>query len=382
LIRFVVSSGHDYTVKSLVKGTFGVPLPTCSALSYDALFQAPKLAPATYVFCDLERLSDLELGAAAEVHRMLADSGRCRVLNDPARVLTRYALLRSLHEAGVNDFDGYRADGRPRPRRFPVFIRAEAEHAPALTDLLPDQAALDAALEGLVAGGRPLRGLIVIEYAAQPIAPGLFRRYGTFRIGSRMHLDHVVTEDSWNVKWGKLGLVGEETYKADDEDVRANRYADELSRAFDLAGIDYGRADFGLVDGRPQVYEINTNPAIGRLGDHPSPTRAATLHFSHVRFAEVLAEIDTPEGGPSVLLEPGSRHKAVRATIVRRLAKSNAEIARLSAQLAETTERLGEATARLGEAEKRVASLQSSTSWRVTTPLRALSGTVGRWRRG
>ena len=27
-------------------------------------------------------------------------------------------------------------------------------------------------------------------------------------------------------------------------------------------GIEFGRADFGLVDGRPQVYEINTNPTI------------------------------------------------------------------------------------------------------------------------
>ncbi len=30
-------------------------------------------------------------------------------------------------------------------------------------------------------------------------------------------------------------------------------------RAFDLANIEYGRADYGMVDGAVQIYEINTN---------------------------------------------------------------------------------------------------------------------------
>ena len=90
-----------------------------------------------------------------------------------------------------------------------------------------------------------------------------FCRYGTFRIGNAIHLDHVVTEDTWNVKWGKLGLATEDMYREDDRLIRDNCFAAELREAFQIAEIEYGRADFSLVDGRPQIYEINTNPTPG-----------------------------------------------------------------------------------------------------------------------
>ncbi len=228
-----------------------------------------------------------------------------RVLNDPARVRTRYGLLRALR-AGLNDFDVHPADGCPRPSRFPVFVRIAATHEPALTGLLPDQAALDEALERLQAEGHPLARLLVIEYAAEPVAPGLFRRWGAYRIGGRIHLDHVVTEDTWNVKWGRPGLVGDETYRADDADIRSNRFEDHLTRVFDLAGIDYGRADFGLVGDRQQVYEINTNPTIGRLAEHPSAIRMATMRFAHERLATCLTAIDSPPAPARFSLDPAA----------------------------------------------------------------------------
>jgi hypothetical protein len=33
---------------------------------------------------------------------------------------------------------------------------------------------------------------------------------------------------------------------------------------FELAGIDYGRVDYGVADGVPQVWEINLNATLGR----------------------------------------------------------------------------------------------------------------------
>jgi hypothetical protein len=33
---------------------------------------------------------------------------------------------------------------------------------------------------------------------------------------------------------------------------------------FDLARIEYGRIDYGMLNGRPQLWEINTNPTIWR----------------------------------------------------------------------------------------------------------------------
>ncbi len=305
MIVFIVTAAHRYTIDAL-DADFGAPLPDCRALSYEALFAPSNLPGGTYVFGDVERLSYREIALAAQVYRQMATKTGFRVVNDLARARTRYGLLRALHEAGINDFDAYRADGFPRPTRFPVFVRIEASHEPALTGLLADQAALDAALVALEAAGHALGRLVVIEYCAEPVAPGLFRRYGAYRIGNRIHLDHVVTEDNWNVKWGRQGLVGEETYREDDKAVRDNMLAETLGTTFDIAGIAYGRADFGLVGGRPQIYEINTNPTVGRLADHPSPTRMATMRFAHERFAEYLRAIDTPASDARFALDPAA----------------------------------------------------------------------------
>ena len=53
--------------------------------------------------------------------------------------------------------------------------------------------------------------------------------------------------------------------------IEENRHGEELRPAFEIGGIEFGRADFGLVDGRPQVYEINTNPTIATIRKHPVP---------------------------------------------------------------------------------------------------------------
>ena len=44
--------------------------------------------------------------------------------------------------------------------------------------------------------------------------------------------------------------------------IENNAYEGIMRKIFDLASIEYGRADCGVVDGKIQVYEINTNPDI------------------------------------------------------------------------------------------------------------------------
>ena len=98
MIHFVVTRPHTYTVWSL-GGGFGANTPPCKALPYDDLFDSRRVPAGTYIFCDIERLSDHDLLLAAEAYGALsAAAPRCRVLNDPARVKIRYALLRSLKE--------------------------------------------------------------------------------------------------------------------------------------------------------------------------------------------------------------------------------------------------------------------------------------------
>jgi hypothetical protein len=296
MLFFVGTRFHRYTVNALQDSLCGGHGIWTVPLTYDDLFAAELFPGGTYVFTDIERLSAQERLLAAEIHRaMAAHPDIFRLINDPARVRLRYGLLRALYESGLNAFDAYRADGLPRPRRFPVFIKAQSNHAPALSDLLPDQPALDAALAQLEAAGQPLDGLVVIEFCAQPIRPEIWTRYTAFAVDGSILLDLPVTESHWMVKDGTAGLAQEADYRDHDDMIRSNRHAADLRSAFEIARIGFGRADFGLVDGRPQIYEINTNPHfIGLEGRYPDPIRQATRAFAFARLAAHLAALVDP----------------------------------------------------------------------------------------
>ena len=299
MLIFVQTASHAYTVAALD----GI----ATALSYDALFASATVAAGTYVFTDIERLTAHERALAAAAYRVIGAAPGCRVLNDPARVRGRYPLLRALHRDGTNGFDIHRADDAPRPARFPVFLKQEAAHAPALSGLLESQHALERALAELEAAGQPLDGVVVIGFAAEPVRPGVWRRHTGFRVGDAVLLDMPVTEATWCVKAGTVGLADAAMYREDDAMIRANHHARALRHAFATARIDFGRADFGLVGGRPQIYEINTNPNMpGTEAPHPDPTRQATQEYARRRLFDAVAALDTPaaDAAPVALDHP------------------------------------------------------------------------------
>jgi hypothetical protein len=262
------------------------------------------------------------LALAADLYRAIRDVG-LPCLNDPARVMTRYALLRNLHAAGVNPFTAYRAEGHPRPSRFPVFVRFEADHGMPVSDLLRDQTALEAKLVSLRERGTPLRELIVIEFASEPIAPGVWRKFGTFRVGDAVLVDHSVTEDRWLIKYGKRGLATDAMFEEERASVVSNRFAKELQPAFEIAAIEWGRADHATFEGREIVYEINTNPSIDPLTPQRLPIRDETLRFARERMAQQFWRMDFGNGalvtfGPSEpLLEYRRRNPALGLPSIR-----------------------------------------------------------------
>ena len=126
----------------------GRSVPPCAVENYDRFLRKREVPCGTYIFTDIERLTPWELRVVAEAYHALAADERCRVLNDPARVMTRYELLRNLREEGINDFDVIRADERRWPARYPVFLRHEQDHGrPLSADLLHNREELEAALK-------------------------------------------------------------------------------------------------------------------------------------------------------------------------------------------------------------------------------------------
>ena len=305
MIRFLVTRGHERTLERV---RADARAPRVETLDYDRAFAERRLARALTVFTDHDRLSSWDLELAAVLHRSLAAAG-VPVANDPARVKTRFALLRALHEAGINDFNAYRADEGVKPARYPVFLRREAGHGKPVSELLTDWDALAHARDAALAQGVPESSLLIVEYAAEPARPGVFRKLAVSRIGAQLLPQACVHDDHWLVKYGRTGCATPELYAEEERIVRENPYAEPLARAFAIAGIDYGRADFGLVGGRVQIYEINTNPTV-RLGlPHPDPQRSANLTRIWEAHLAALRALDPGAlpGAPVALRDPRLR---------------------------------------------------------------------------
>ena len=80
-----------------------------------------------------------------------------------------------------------------------------------------------------------------------------------------------------------------ELYDEEYEFVSTNPFAEALRPVFEIAGVDYGRVDFGLVGGRPQIYEINTNPDI-KLRPPPGKVqrREESLELFRANYLEAM----------------------------------------------------------------------------------------------
>lgn len=270
-------------------------MPEHRIWSYDALFRAKKLPHATWVFTDFDRLSTWELELAAHAYREL-ESGGMRVLNDPALAVGRFDLLVSLRLLGRNDFSVWRAAQRDAVDRFPVFLRTEAAHRGPMTDLIPDAQALDRAVDKALSDGYPLRDLMVVEYCAQPLPSGVFRKRAAFRVGDRVLGTLAVHDTNWSAKYGQLGVADESLYREEWESFDRCQHERELTEAFDIARLTYGRVDYSLVEGKVQIYEINSNPTIGRTLEHPSPWRLQSAALAEQLLVDAFRCIDSSAG--------------------------------------------------------------------------------------
>jgi hypothetical protein len=297
MIIFATTRGNGYTLKSLADRTFGVDLPDFRLTHYERLFGAWRLPRATYIFGDLERLAPWELRTAADLFRSLTARG-VRCLNDPARTKARVELLDSLFRDGRNPYNVWRADLAPRPVRFPVFIRTEGDHLKPDDRLYASQSELEDALRRLQASGTPLRGMLAVEYAGEPYREGLWAKWGTWRIGDAMIVEHIAVDDNWLVKTGDHSKVDENIAADERKAVETNRFAEAVRHAFEIGEISFGRADHATVDGRTVVYEINTNPSVPAMPlNEPLSYRRQTLLLARTAIAKALHVIDTHEAG-------------------------------------------------------------------------------------
>lgn len=280
-------------------------------LSYDQAFDRMRFPLDGYIFTDLDRLSVFELELAAILYRKLRDGG-ARVLNDPAGVLLRFDLLKALHREGINDFNVYRPQYGEWPQRYPVFLRREAFHMGTLTEPLADESELKNALEETLRAGIPLRNTMAVEYASEPSEGGIYRKPSVYRIGDQYFRDTTVNQEHWSVKSGRLGIASDAFYAEERSGMDQVPHLDLIRRVFETARIEYGRVDIGYYKGRPQFYEINTNPNVSFARDHPNPDRVASRQKFADNYKRAITALALKNQGGKILIESRLLHKRRR----------------------------------------------------------------------
>ena len=106
---------------------------------------------------------------------------------------------------------------------------------------------------------------------------------------------------------------------------------------FRLANIEFGRVDYGFCRGALQVWEINTNPTLGR-NPRAGPARTDPQYRAlvepgrlvfHRQFAEALRALDTvPVSGElPIVIEPGGRQKILEEQDAHRRARDRRRLA-------------------------------------------------------
>jgi hypothetical protein len=230
-------------------------------LAYEELPAPAALPDGVYVFADVDRIGPEATAAGAALWEALAARGpRVRLLNRPGVSLGRYELLQALHARGWNRFSARRLAEPRAGLRFPVFVRDEREHHGALTPLLPDAGALDAALAALRAAGRRDEELLLVEFLDTRGPDGLYRKYAATIAGERILAHHVMFGREWEVKAPSLA---EPALLAENRAFQLESpHEAQLRELFALARIEWGRVDYAVLDGALQVWEINTNPTL------------------------------------------------------------------------------------------------------------------------
>ena len=90
--------------------------------------------------------------------------------------------------------------------------------------------------------------------------------------------------------------------------IEANPHERWLRRVFGIAGAEYGRIDYGMRDGAPQVWEINLNPTIGMPPNHQRKRVDAALEdlrerereAFHSRLRDAFVALDRNDSGEEI----------------------------------------------------------------------------------
>ncbi len=345
MIHFVVGAEGSFSIRYYLDEEGSALRDTMRVVLYDELTRFDRLPLGTWVFTEIDRLSEAEREmVTVACERLATAKDAARLLNQPRRILLRHDLLRAAHDAGMNRFRSWRAtevafghdkraagtdaSAAASALRYPVFVRFANRHTGNLTPLLDSPRQLEAAIAALMSAGRRLDDLLVVEFCDTKDEHGVYRKYSAYMIGDRVVPRYLECSRDWMVKWDWRIF---DRVRADEETryLETNPHESWIRRIFELAAIDYGRVDYSVLDGVPQAWEINTNPTIGRGPGPRVPYRPDIAAYKEMlapafgafyeKFEDAWRSVNTADSAGSVEFDlPRELRRAIEAGAKRR----------------------------------------------------------------
>ncbi len=321
MIHFVVPAARESLIREYLE-LWGRNLSErMRILHYETLVRQTRCDPGTYVLSTLDELNPAMQRVIEDLHSQLEGRDGVRILNHPARTLRRYDLLVELARRNLNAFRAARAGEDLGGLRYPAFLRSQRDHEGAISPLLHSSAAVEAGIGRALVQGHRLRDLLVVEFCPTADENGFYRKYAAFIVGNRVVARSLNYGREWMLKFG--GNAYSRSMVLEERDyVLSNPHEAQLAEIFRIGGVEYGRIDYSLKDGRVQTWEINLNPTIGR-GSRPKknkapaeldPIRQETKECFYSRFQEAWEAVDLAADGQPALpiaIDP----RAIRATL-------------------------------------------------------------------
>ncbi|WBU58189.1 hypothetical protein [Paracoccus sediminicola] len=288
MLTFVISEEHQYTIRDVLETRDHALHGRVIILSYDDFLSLPRLPRSTYLFLDIERLAHEQVERiTSRLQHLEAAAQGLRVLNRPDRIGSRMQIMGALKRAGINDFDLLPIDTPPEKLRFPVFLRGISDHDGPKSQLIQNAAELSQAIAAL---DMP-QGYGITEYVDARNADGLHEKRSYMRIGDSLFPSALDTSQHWVCKGEHSDPANVAQPDREIAFLNSDEDREVLRRGFEAAGIDYGRADYAIIDGRPQIFEINTNPWLEPPENVPAISRQGALIMIR-RFFEALIGLD------------------------------------------------------------------------------------------
>ena len=309
MIHFVAPAANAWTVYQYLSEWGKGVADRFRILHYESLAERTSFDRGTYVLAALE-LSPALQHLVEELYQCLSATNCVRFLNHPTRTLRRYALLQELRRLNLNGFRAVRLNEGVAALRYPVFLRSDWEHTGALSSLLHSPSEVECVGQAVWQGHR-WEELLAVEFHDTADADGHYRKYSAYIVGDRILPKNLEYGRSWMLKHAQCEF-SERMLLEEREYIVGNPHVAQLREIFAIAGVEYGRIDYAIKDGRVQTWEINLHPTIGRgpvatrkkrVPPELEPLRNVGKEHFYRGFAAAWEAVDLPsEGGPPVAI--------------------------------------------------------------------------------